>query len=475
MKVNTSTRFSIKHLILMALLGLLVGSFGASVIFSLLLPTADSSDPMSKDSISAQPSNMGIELDRDGSEGHEDFQHGQTTPPNSTDSDLKQAWQALLNDKVDNRSQVEQFLEISRQWFARDGITILQEVDSSLQRNWELRNVLLRSLTERIPKNEYPDAFEVALQESNGTSSVLLQTIAASWISKDRHAALARLDGIQSSQVRAGLFNSILSDWSIRDPESLLSNVEGLPQNFQRRAKELALQSIAWKDPKIALTHLASLENTTSLALVASVIATSWASDDPYAALNWVQTDESVTSVKHNLLATVLGSVARTDPDFAMDVALDHPNTNGQWGLDQVVINAVTWHNPEKGREFLSKMRTNEYTDSVYAQVGASFIRHGKSDDALALAAELSGSQRTRYLHRIVDTWSSLEPETLFHSLPNLPSEQLRSRAAFNLIRSNVWTRSLSNDQIYSLWGRLTEEQIATLKSQGKTQADFLN
>lgn len=475
MKTNTTPHFSTKHLILMTLIGLLLGILGTYVTITLLQAPSDSSNPMSNTSNSVQPSNTGIESKRESSEKEEDFHTAGTPTLEQIVSDPQQAWEMLLDDHIDDRSQVEDFLKVARQKLQHQGIGALTEIEVSLNQSWELRGVLLRTLAPSIPKEDMPQAFEALLRMAEDYGYTGLASITSAWIAVDQEAALARLDNLSSSEVTERLLHLILTDWSQRDPHSLLANVDYLPERVHVRGREVALQAIALKEPEVALTHLDAIEIESSRRNLAGTIANSWAKQDAFAALTWIQTDDSVARYKNDLLSSVLGQIARTDPDFAMQVALEQPVYSDEWGLEHVVVDAAAIENPVKALELLTKMRDTAQKIGAYMSIGRAFVNKGDAGAALALAKEIDSSRQIMYFNNIITVWARVDPVEMYESMTQFPTGLPQARAAFWLIVNNDWNPRLTNEQVFNLWDYLTDEQINDFKTQGMTQADYLN
>ena len=91
-------------------------------------------------------------------------------------------------------------------------------------------------------------------------------------------------------------------------------------------------------------------------------------------------------------------------------------------------------------------------------------VRESKTIEAIELGKDLSGRDQQSFYGRMLSTWASSSPKSLYESLENFSTNKLKSSAARQLILSNQRQPVLTDEQIKHARTLLSSDDEATLK-----------
>ena len=162
----------------------------------------------------------------------------------------------------------------------------------------------------------------------------------------------------------------------------------------------------------------------------------------------------------------VLRSLAVSDPELAIQTALDQPLGERSQGLEVSVISSLSYHDIERAIEFLTQVREGNSTLAAYRTVGYRLIGLDDYDRALSLGTKLPESQRQAYYDSISQHWSHSDPVALFESLDRIPQAESRSRAAMHLVTASKWSTALSADQLDVARNYISQSDLERMERQ---------
>ncbi len=209
--------------------------------------------------------------------------------------------------------------------------------------------------------NDPAGALEDLLELPPSRASAAFERLAAIWIERDVHEAIAAAAAIADETLRTELSAAVMRTWARVDPDALVDYVvdldperrgealrspgalqafafvdpqralqaaEGMPGDLGAMMRRAALMSFARDDPLAALSAAEALTGS-EREQVLSAIATSYGRTDPEAALAWAQ---SLSPPSPSIVANVLAGLARVDPDRAIDLLFATMEASGQRG-----------------------------------------------------------------------------------------------------------------------------------------------
>ena len=373
----------------------------------------------------------------------------------------EQAWNALVNDDIGNASQTGLLIQVAEAWFDKSGLSVLEEINRSLV-DWQTRQSILTAIVNRIVQSDPHGAFDYVRGMDDDGNNLLL-VVARAWASLDPETALNAAQTIEAGLVRRNLEWSIVQVWASSDPHFILENLDRIPETSRAMAQSQAIMAIARTSPEQAAQLMAGMDDPTSRYSVAYTIVSNWVRTDVNAALDWVLNNGDLKELRGQLLPLVLGRLARDDPEFAMQVALNQPVGSNGSGLEYTVLSYIAGVDPQKALSMLPRVRDGQTSLWAHISVGGALVRAGQTDSALKLASNLQESDRERYFGNLVSTWASNDAQDLYDNIDQLPTAEVKSSAALTLITWNSWQKILSQDQIDRAKTFLTSEDAETV------------
>lgn len=362
----------------------------------------------------------------------------------------KDAWNMLVNDDRDDVAQLPALIRVAKALVTKYGIGSLDQLSDSLGDDAALE-VIARSAAFGIAREDPQLAFQQTIKLSRSTREMVLPVIAEAWGRVDPKAALDSLTSIESISLRMNLQESVLRGWAGDDPETVFENLEILPKGLRKMAEDQAMYAIARSNPLDAVDFLGGLTDPDRKLSLAKEIALNWSQIDVYEALDWAGSGQfSDPELQWQVLSIVLRELAQHDLELAMQTALDQPLPRSGEGLESVVIAELVNTDIDKAIELLPEVRDGRTRFLASVSTAKALVQNGHFDRAIELHEELPASRHSNYFSSVFAEWSDTDPDGLFASLDELPSEQLRKSAATQLLVASPFsprTRKLSRDQ----------------------------
>jgi hypothetical protein len=203
-------------------------------------------------------------------------------------------------------------------------------------------------------------ALERILDLPPSKASTALERLAAIWVERDVHGAIAAAEEISDESLRSQLKGAVMRAWTYTDPDAVLDYVldldperrnealrtgglqafalvdpqralrvaEGIPGELGTMLKRSALMSLARDDPLSAISLVETMPPN-EREMMLGIIASNYGRTDPEAALLWAQ---SLNPPSPQAVGSVLVGLARVDPDRAIDLLFETMDTTNQRG-----------------------------------------------------------------------------------------------------------------------------------------------
>ncbi|MCY3885931.1 MAG: hypothetical protein OXG24_13575 [Gammaproteobacteria bacterium] len=374
------------------------------------------------------------------------------------------AWQSLISDDSSDNEQVALFTRVAEMWIQNDGMSVLEEINSSLT-DWRLTIQVLRPLLNQLVESDAQEAFDFALSLSTDTDSRLVSILVDQWASHQPDRAYDAVNSVEPFYLQTSLRERVLYRWATDRPHDVLKRLDSFPIESRDTARNAAIVSIAQDSPEEAAQLFAQLEAGSNRIGIAQTIISLWSKKDTKRALEWIISNPQMVDVQHRMFGVALRILARENPQQALEMALDLPIQEGKLGLEANVVRTVAQHDISQAQTMLPKVRDGFTRYTAYEYVGIALVKDGDSHRALKLANDLSESSKSSYLATVVGYWASSSPLTLYDSLSQLPSANIQSQAAFRIINNNLSRRVLSDDQIKNAESFLSDAAQQRLES----------
>lgn len=401
----------------------------------------------------------------------------------------EQAWATLSADPdlltQENWARIN---NIVNAWIKEEGIVVLDSVTAAIE-DENLKDRIVRNGLRTVTEDDPEAAFDYALQfESSGgmfgmSYNPYMNSVLNEWVESQPMDALNKVLTVDSTSQKNQLVDTVFSTWARRDIKTLVDLIPQFPSEFQDSARVSSISQLSLESVEEAISLFADIENDAKKSRAAMSIAYSWAEKDPEAALNWAQTDPNTESIRAQVTSTMLTSLASKNPQKAFDAALELPLNDDGVGLEASVIASLAYTNVDKALELLPKVRVGATQTTAYMGVGGGLAMQGRSSEAIELGRDLSDEDQLNYYTTVgamlmsgslLSGITGNEPEKdIFETLDSIPHEGARSKVAVQAIIMDQLSDSHSDEEIESLRGYVSEDDMEELEK-GLKQMDTM-
>ena len=301
-----------------------------------------------------------------------------------------------------------------------------------------------------------------------------MQSVLNEWVKEHPFDALNKVLTIDSTSQKNQLVDNVFRSWAGSDIQTFVDSIPQFPSEFQDAARVSGVSQLSYESVEEAVSLFADIENDAKKSQAAMRIASSWADEDPEAALNWAQTDPSTESIRAQVTSTILTTLATKKPQRAFDIALELPLNKDGLGLEASVISTLAYTNLDKALELLPKVRVGATQTTAYMGIGAGLAMQGRITEAIDLGKDLSDEDQLNYYTSVgaMSLTGSLlsgvtgnEPEKdVFETLDSIPHEAARSKVAVTAILMDQMSDSYNDEEIESLKKYVSEEDMEDLE-----------
>jgi len=354
------------------------------------------------------------------------------------------AWNTLLNDDVDDSEQKESLALVAQAWLAEIGFDVLSVIYSEIEDS-RIRSDIVRVITQVDPNGTLD--YTRGLADSR-VQSALSYVIVREWARTEPQAALAAVSTFEPPSMASTLASTITYVWASANPLDLIENIEVLSKDARIRPLEVAFSNLARKDPLNAIAMLSSIEDDVgNTSTILNGIVGAWAVQQPDAAVDWVLENFSREDPQRRmLLQDALQNMAVQSPNKAFELALDQPAPSRGSGLEYYVVRKLVREgNIELAAELLPRVREKSQLET-YSLVADELVDMDKTNEAFALGEDLEAEKRKYFYRTVVQNWTWHDAKSLYESLEELPTRDLKSYAAGRLIWMNRSAPILTDD-----------------------------
>lgn len=375
-------------------------------------------------------------------------------------------WSVLVNDHQSDVRQIQELDRAAQALFELHGVAILDHIYDSIS-DQTVRDAIAKSVLYKALENGYRDVFEQAKHLQGEVRRWALHEVVVGWAQVDPRATFAAVWSLNStdSSIRS-LQRRAVWEWAEVAPQTVLEDMEAIPDNVRDFAEEKALLALARIAPTAAIKYLPNLAGSAREATLAKEIATHWVQIDLDACLAWVESFEfSIPGVVTEVKEAAFRAYAREEPELAMDAALKQSTHIINGGMESNVIAEVAKFDPDLALRMLTQTRDDITTVfNSYLSVAQELVAtHLDFDAAIELGEEIP-IWKDDFYNRLAMYWASYHPVELLNRVEHFPEEN-RSFAAKCLIKFNSMTLVLSSRQVAQAGDYLTQDDLRELTS----------
>lgn len=402
----------------------------------------------------------------------------------------RQAWATLSSDPNlltdENWARIQNILDA---WVKEEGIAVIDTMTAAIE-DEDLKERVIRIGLGTVSEDDPEAAFDYALQFQDEGGGIFgfsynphMSSVLNVWVRTKPLDALDKVLSIDSISQKKQLAETVFRTWASSDIQALVDSIPQFPAEYQDAARVSSISRLSQDSVEDALPLFSDIESDAKKNQAAMGIASSWAHEDPDAALNWAQTDPSTESIRTQLTSTMLSTIASKNPQKAFDVALELPLNKDGVGLEASVITTMAYTNVDKALELLPKVRVGATQKTAYMGVGSGLALQGRSTEAIELGKDLSDEDQLNYYTNVgamllsgslVSGLTGNEPEKdVFETLDSIPHEGARSKVAVQAIIMDKLRDSYNDEEIESLKEYVSEDDMEELE-EGLEQMDSM-
>lgn len=371
-------------------------------------------------------------------------------------------WSSFLNQYQDQleelgNAQMQLMAHIAYAWVLEDGIDAFSKMREKLPHTFsmlETVRIVTHKLLDHDPKLAINLIVDRIQSETDTAYHPLAVELANKWAEVDPIEALDSTFVIGARGLRLRLQHRIVRTWAERQPGTVLTQLNELPDHLQTYARSWALTAIASNSPKQVLRILNNIKEPITRGDIADTLVRGWAQQNLDDTLHWIETDASVVHIQKQLQISAFHSLAESSPQLALQSALTQPIEEGDIGMEANVIGWISqFGRVDTAVSMLPKVREGKTRIHAYNSVMNALLKQSDTTSAIDLLFKLSSVEKPLDLELPLRTLAQNAPDRLFLSLDQIDQSELRAEAARLLYKH------------HKLTSRFTEEQLAKLQS----------
>ena len=383
---------------------------------------------------------------------------------NTYQDDPESAWNNYVAEvKTQSKQPSDAYLglliNVAKAWIQKDGVGVLTRISETLE-NPEVERSLFLGLFSRFHGSHPQLALDVILNSPHGVTRHMARNVVEDWAKSEPRAALDAALDVDSPSLRSKLLDHALTGWASSSPSDLLNETPSLPESIRGLSLEKALISLARSEPQTVIAYLDQISTQRSKNAVTEAIAIGWAKQELAAALGWIRSESHTSKIQSKLLKSVFRELANNNPRHAFQAAVGQPLDESLVGLEVEVLNWVSYNDPDLAIALLKEVDRNEETKTeAFSSLirTLAFTNNPRSSIEVALEFAQTGTYVINY-QSIFSMVANSDPELLLETFDQLPSGELKSHIANQLLKSVNLEENLSKEQIERLKGFESED-----------------
>ena len=359
---------------------------------------------------------------------------------------------------------------IAVQWYLVRGISAIKEVRDLAGKDYSLQDSF-REVLKHIALEDPRFALDYAMNLP-GRNSSIVDSLMRIWAEIDVQGALEATDSIGEDSLRRQFQSKVASAWAKKEPRYVLQNLDVIPEPVRFVAARIGVAEIAKSSLQEAGKYAMLIEDLDLRTTAVSWLIPIWASYEPTTMLDWLLDDLANVPIVTELRQQLIYNVLDSNPRRAFQLALGQPNDEWDRGINEFlaemrpsrqhllpppvgqeahIMKEIAESDTQLALELLPQVREGRTKFEAALHVGNALVYQGSAADAFDLAEQLPESDRERYHVLLVDKWTHEDPFSLIEYMEELPSVELQSSAAAQLLRSDRQQQALDDAQLRSL------------------------
>lgn len=347
-----------------------------------------------------------------------------------------------------SESQLGMVTHIATAWIHQEGVEAFDNVLDTLPSQsaiWNTSNEVVKHLSDADPQQ----AFDLAIHlRSRGTVGIAEQ-VALAWANDDPWSAFNAVSSVDAKNLQRNLQDSVLERWSYSDPKALLDRVGAFPEHLQQLARKKALISLSRTSPQDAAELIFEMEDQATRDEISLAISRNWSTSDITSVLHWIENEPGFDHIRDRLIGAAFSGLANSDPELALQTALDQPVNEEGLGPEAEVISSLTFDDMDTAIEMLSDVREGKTKIKAYEQVIQMLTGiNNDNDRAVDLLVQLAQEQEIPRDEWVITGLVFDAPNGLFDALDRFDSMDFRRRVAKKLLSFHEHDDTFTTEQL---------------------------
>ena len=369
-----------------------------------------------------------------------------------------QEWTSFVWENKDDlqtlsESQNRMLAQLAYSWILQEGVIAFEKMRHSLPSDFSLLDTVT-SVSSELIEVDPQFAFDLALagtrQEKETAYLQLATDLIAQWAVTDARTAFDATAVVEARAFQLKLRQRVLWVWARHHPESLLNSIEELPESLQLKARKTAFTYIARQSPDNVRAMLSGIADRKYRNVIAETVVQSWALTDLASTLQWIDSDTSLAHTRHDLHRTAYYSLAKVNPQLAVQTALNQPLNAQNQGWEALIIVWTAKDNLDVAAGLLPVVRPGQTRSKAYNAVVDRAIDEQDWERAINLVVQYD-EQTEQTLSTKVNTLAQEVPIQLYAVLESTGSASLRRNVARQLYVLHKETGKFSDEQLIHL------------------------
>ena len=374
--------------------------------------------------------------------------------------DPKSHWYSLLAKTEEIEKPWIELGHTAESWIKMQGIEVIREICASMD-NVQLRMRVTQDILQRSMKFDPYGILRIAESLENIDNEIAVHSVLSEWARFSPLDALEATSTFGTNGSRRIFQERVLSSWAHNDPQGLLDNLNEIPKGLQNWSQRKALDTLSRRDPKTAAKYLPRVHDIQTKVEVSRLIAKEWSSLDVHATLDWILSSRSLATDLRTL-GTVLQKLAMSEPELALQKALEQPVSESSVGPETFVLASVSAMDTERAISMVSRCRENSRPLSNKF-IAFYLLRKDDTSRALEFGAGLPETAQKDYFIYLFGQWRQSNHHSLIDGLERLDSEKVRFYAARVLDYENRRSGFLSDEAKRSVESILSDGSMSTV------------
>ena len=369
--------------------------------------------------------------------------------------------------RVQGKGQTQLLESIARELLNKHGIDVIYTVEQQLPEDDRARSWILVRFISQAMMFDPEGAIQIATSLEPDRFRSIYASPMSDWADSDPFAALDAAFVYEDDELRNDLIRGI--HWSSRtweDPQSLIEYLATYPRERTASTLNRALSTLARRSPEIAASYISDVLEHRDKVRIATEIIQEWAPRDIDSALAWVNESPDLEDLRKQLMETVLEELVYTDPQLALQTALEQPIGENTVGAESSVIQAIASFDLESAVAMLARSRNEQTKFNTAVGLSTVMLENADSNGVFEVGTQLSVPSRVELFESLLSKWTYHDPYGLYENINRFESDEVRSQAAIFLLRETNLGRgifSLTKEQHDEVKSYLTDQQLASL------------